>query len=85
VFLAVSDNVFINTDYVSSAVIYEAFTEDGDKWFVKLYGMFNIPDIFCEPDGSIVVGGFDTKAAAIKFIEDAEVDVVCEVEANDDA
>lgn len=78
--LAVSENVFVNTDFIHSAVIYESFTEDGEKWYVKLYGSFDVPEIFLEPDRSVLVGPFDTKNAALRFITDAEMDILCEIE-----
>ncbi len=43
-FLAISDTVFINTDYVSSMAIEEHFTEEGEKWFVRMYGKFDVPE-----------------------------------------
>ncbi len=33
-----------------------------------------------ERDGSIIVGPFDTKQAAFRFISDAGSDIVCEIE-----
>lgn len=68
-FLAISDTVFINTDYVSSMAIEEHFTEEGEKWFVRMYGKFDVPEEARERDGSIIVGPFDTKQAAFHFIK----------------
>lgn len=79
-FLAISDTVFINTDYVSSVRIEEQFTEEGEKWFVRMYGRFDVPEEARERDGSIIVGPFDTKQAAFHFIFDVEADITCEVE-----
>lgn len=79
-FLAISDTVFINSDYVSSVRIEEQFTEEGEKWFVRMYGRFDVPEEARERDGSIIVGPFDTKQAAFRFISDAGSDIVCEIE-----
>lgn len=79
-FLAISDTVFINSDYIRQVRIEEHFTDEGEKWFVRLYGAFDVPDEERDKDGGILLGPFDTKQAAMRLIFDIEEDITCEVE-----
>ncbi len=79
-FIAISDSVFVNAEYISGIRIEEFFLADGERWYVHLYGSFDLPPELLERDGSILVGPFKTKQQAIESIFSSSQEIVFEAE-----
>ncbi len=80
VFIPISDNTFINGDHVTGIRIEQVFLEDGERWFIHLYGLFDFPPELLERDGSLIAGPFNSKQEALDFLFESKNEVVIELE-----